>query len=193
VIGDEPNASGVNPKTSPGIANGTGFTGRYFQTLVYTRKFSDDVMGVLQSDFGTQHDALRTFDPATGVNDGPLRTAKWYGLNSYLYWNMTCRTQWGINGEWFRDQGGFRVGQVLPSFGSPNARGLPAGRTGYDGSFYRMTFGPRYYFTPNVYTRVAFLWDWYDGKYNNAGGLKPYDDGTKNYQQAVVFDFVATF
>jgi hypothetical protein len=150
-------------------------------------------MGVLQSDFGTQHDALRDFDPATGANTGGLRTAKWYGLNSYLYWNMTCRCQWGANAEWFRDQGGFRVGGVLPSFGSPNARGLPLARSGYDGSFYRFTFGPRYYFTPNMYTRLAFLWDFYDGKNNNAGGLRPYDDGTKNYQQCLVFDFVNTF
>jgi hypothetical protein len=185
VIGNEPNTSGVNPKTSPGIANGTGFTGRYFQTLVYTRKFSDDVMGVLQSDFGTQHDAF--LDP----NSGASKTAKWYGLNSYLYWNMTCRFQWGANAGWFRDQGGFRVGQVLPSFGSPNARGVTRG-AGYDGSFYRITFGPRYYFTPNMYTRVALLADWYDGK-RNAGGSLPYDDGTKGSQQVVVFDLVATY
>jgi len=193
VIGNEPNLSGVNPKTSSGIAQGTGFTGRYFQTLVYTRKFNDDVMGVLQSDFGTQHDALRDFNPATGLNTGDLRTAKWYGLNSYLYWNMTCRCQWGANAEWFRDQGGFRVCGVLPSFGSPNARGLSLDRHGYDGSFYRFTFGPRYYFTPNVYSRVAFLWDFYDGKNNNPGALRPYDDGTKNYQQCLVLDLVATF
>jgi hypothetical protein len=183
VFGDEPNLSGIHPKTSGGIAQGTGFTSRYFQTLVYTRKFSDDVMGVLQSDFGTQHDAIR--DPG-----GNLRTAKWYGLNGYLYWNMTCRCQWGLNGEWFRDQGGFRVGQVLPSFGSPNARGLA--RANFDGSFYRLTFGPRYYFTPNMYTRIAFLWDWYDGK-KNGGGQYPFDDGTKNYQQCLVFDLVNTF
>jgi hypothetical protein len=140
-------------------------------------------MGVLQSDFGTQHDAIR--DPG-----GNLRTAKWYGLNGYMYWNMTCRCQWGLNGEWFRDQGGFRVGQVLPSFGSPNGRGLA--RANFDGSFYRMTFGPRYYFTPNMYTRIAFLWDWYDGK-KNGKGQYPFDDGTKNYQQILVFDLVNTF
>ena len=34
---------------------------------------------------------------------------------------------------------GFRVGGLLPSFGSPNARGLPLARGGYDGSFYRQT------------------------------------------------------
>jgi hypothetical protein len=106
---------------------------------------------------------------------------------------MTCRCQWGLNGEWFRDQGGFRVGGVLPSFGSPHARGLSLDRSGYDGSFYRVTFGPRYYFTPNVYTRIAALFDWYDGKVNNAGGLRPFDDGQRNHQQVVVFDLVGTF
>jgi len=181
VFGPEPNFTGVNL-----AANGFGYTNRYLQTLVYTRKFSDDVIGVLQSDFGTQHNAL--FDAG-----GNTRTAKWYGLNSYLYWNMTCRCQWGLNGEWFRDQGGFRVGGVLPSFGSPNARGLPLDRSGYDGSFYRVMFGPKYYFTPNIYTRAAFAADWFVGKSRNANALKPFDDGTKDHQQVVVFDLIGTF
>lgn len=187
VFGPEPNFSGVNPSSvvSP-LGTTFGYTSRYLQTLVYTRKFSDDVMGVLQSDFGTQHDALV-----------PGQTAKWYGVNSYLYWNMTCRTQWGLNGEWFRDQGGFRVGQVLPSFGSPNARGLGVSngqtRFGYDGSFYRLMFGPKYYFTPNIYGRAALAADWYVGKNNNPNNQSPYDDGTKDHQQVVVFDLIGTF
>ncbi len=184
VFGPEPNFSGVNPSS----VNGVGYTNRYLQTAVYTRKFSDDVMWVLQSDFGTQHDAVV-----------PGQTAKWYGLNTYLYWNMTCRCQWGLNLEWFRDQGGFRVGQVLPSFGSPNAVGLDQGRgpttlsPGFDGSFYRITFGPRYYFTPNIYTRAALLADWYDGKPDGDTGDAPFDAGTRNHQQIVVFDLVGTF
>ena len=182
VFGPEPNFSGVNPSTGPAPATGTGFTSRYLQTLVYTRKLSDDAMWVLQSDYGEQNHAVAAGD-----------VARWYGLNTYLYWNLTCRFQWGLNGEWFRDEGGFRVGGVLPSFASPNARGLPLTRSGYDGSFYRVTFGPRYYFTPNIYTRVAFLADWYDGKNNNPGGLAPFDDGTKDHQQIMVFDVVGTF
>ena len=178
VFGNEPNFSGVN-FYAPIVL---GYTSRYLQTLVYTRKFSDDVMGVLQSDFGTQHDAV-----VAG------QTAKWYGANGYLYWNMTCRCQWGANFEWFRDQGGFRVGGVLPSFGSPDARGLPLTRSGYDGSFTRFMVGPKYYFTPNIYSRVAFAADWYSGKANNQGGLRPFDDGTKDHQQVVVFDVIATF
>jgi hypothetical protein len=175
VLGNEPNASGVNT-----ASNGFGYTSRYFQTLVYSNKISDDVMLTLQSDFGTQHDAVV-----------PGQTAKWYGINSYLYWNMTCRCQWGMNAEWFRDQGGYRVGQVLPSFGSPNARGLARG--GFDGSFYRFAIGPKYYFTPNLYGRAAFIADVYSGKANNAAGLRPFDDGTKNYQQVLSFDMVWTF
>ncbi|MDX1945759.1 MAG: outer membrane beta-barrel protein [Pirellulaceae bacterium] len=174
VFGPEPNFSQVNLAN-----NGFGYTNRYFQTLVYTRKFSDDVMGVLQSDFGRQEDA---------VTAGSV--ASWYGINSYLYWNMTCRLQWGVNGEWFRDDGGFRVGQVLPSFGSPNARGYARG--GFDGSFYRFMFGPKYFFTPNVYGRAAFVADFYDGD-ANANGDQPFDDGTKDNQQVVAFDLIATF
>ena len=177
VFGPEPNFSGVNPR-----GNGLGYTSRYLQTLVYSNKISDDVNFVLQSDFGTQHDAV-----VAG------RTAKWYGLNSYLYWNLTCRCQWGLNFEWFRDQGGFRVGGLLPSLGSPNARGLSLARSGYDGSFYRLGFGPKYYFTPNLYGRLAVIADAYDGKVNNAGGLRPFDDGLRNHQQVLSFDLVWTF
>jgi hypothetical protein len=175
VYGREPNLSGQGFVPGPNV----GFSTRYLQTLVYSHKFTDDIIGVLQSDYGEQGRAT----PAGG-------NARWYGLNSYLYWNQTCQLQWGLNAEWFRDEGGTRVGQVLPSFGSPNARGFARG-PGYDGSFYRLMFGPKYFFTPNVYGRTALAADWYDGKIP-AGG-RPFDNGTKNYQQVVVFDVVATF
>ena len=178
LVGNEPNFTGTNFNAQTGL----GFTTRYLQTLVWTHQVSDNVQAVLQSDFGTQSDAV-----VAG------KDARWYGLNGYLFWNQTNRFQWGMNGEWFRDQGGFRVGGVLPSFGSPNARGLSLGRSGYDGSFYRFMIGPRYFFNPNMYARVSLACDWYDGKVNNAGGLKPFDDGTKNHQQVMVFDFVTTF
>ena len=82
------------------------------------------------------------------------------------------------------------MGQVLPSFGSPNARGYA--RSGFDGSFYRLMFGPKYFFTPNIYGRAAFAADWYAGD-RNANNEVPFDDGTKNHQQVIVFDLIATF
>lgn len=169
VFGQEPNLSGASG----------GFTFRYLQTLVYANKFSDDVAYYFQTDYGTQEDAVNAGD-----------RAQWYGINQYLYWNMTCRMQWGLGVEWFRDDGGFRVGQALPSLGSPNARGFARG-PGFDGSFYQVTFGPKYYFTPNLYTRVAVRADWYHGE--DVGGQDPFDDGTKTYQQIGVFDLVWTF
>jgi len=170
LFGREPNLSGANG----------GLSTRYLQTLVYTRKFSENVTGVLQSDLGVQGDAT--------PNDS---VARWYGLNTYLYWNQTCRLQWGLNGEWFRDEGGFRVGQALPTIGSPSARGY-AQPVGFDGSFYRVMFGPKYFFTPNLYTRVAVAADYYEGKRNGAGNL-PFDDGQRNHQELAVFDLVWTF
>ena len=150
--------------------------------MVYSNKISDDELLVLESDFGTQSDAV-----AAG------RSAKWYSFAAWYYWNMTCRCQWGVGYEWFRDQGGFRVGGLLPSLGSPDARGLSLARSGYDGSFHRLAIGPKYYFTPNLYGRAAFIADAYDGKVLNAGGLRPFDDGTKNHQQVMSFDLVWTY
>jgi hypothetical protein len=173
IYGNEPNLSGANG----------GFTRRYMQSLVYIKKFSDDIMGVLQSDYGTQNLAT-----ANGQ-------ASWYGLNAYLYWNMTCRCQWGLNGEWFRDDGGFRVGQLLPSVASPGARGWTQNGgavAGFNGSFYRVTFGPRYFITPNMYVRGAALFDQYAGTADAAGGL-PFDNKTKSHQEMCVFDAVWTF
>lgn len=173
ILGNDVNLSGANG----------GFSTRYMQSLVYIKQFSDDITGVLQSDFGTQSQAT-----ANGQ-------AAWYGVNGYLYWNMTCRWQWGLNAEWFRDDGGFRVGTLLPSVASPGARGWtqPGGAVaGFNGSFYRATFGPRYFVTPNFYVRGAALFDAYVGS-TDANGNRPFDDGTKNHQQLGVFDAVWTF
>ena len=166
----EPNLSGANG----------GFSGRWVQTVAYTRNFSDNTAGVLQSDFGVQDQALANGD-----------TASWYGANAYMFWRRTCRLQWGANVEWFRDNGGFRVGQALPSLGSPDARGW-AQPVGFDGDFYRVMFGPRYYFTPNMYGRVAAAADWYRGS-TNGNQAQPFDDGTKDHQQVIAFDFLWTY
>ena len=187
VFGPEPNFSGVNPSShlSPLGTTGTGYTNRYLQTLVYSRKYGDDSMLVLETDFGTQSDAI-----VAG------RSAKWYSAAGWYFWNMQCRCQWGVGYEWFRDQGGFRVGTLLPSFGSPNARGFARptavnGSPGYDGSFHRFAIGPKYFFTPNLYGRAAFIADVYDGQ--SLGGLRPFDDGLRNHQQVMSFDLVWTY
>lgn len=168
-LGQEPSAS----------ATSDGFSTRYLQTMVYTKKFSDDVTGILQSDFGTQDNATKD-----------AGTAKWYGVNSYLLWNQTCRLQWGMEFEWFRDEDGVRVGQALPSSSSPAAQGWVT-PGGFAGNFWMFNIGPKYFLTPNLYSRASFRCDWYNGEKQN--GVSPYDNGAKDHQELVILDVVATF
>jgi hypothetical protein len=177
VFSNEPNESGMNPYSQTGL----GSTPRYLQTLVYTRHWSAYVLTAVQSDFGSQPQALI---------DGGL--AQWYGINTYTYWNLRSRLQWGINLEWFRDQGGFAVGQVLPSLGSPRGRGWSPPGAGFDGSFMRAAVGPRWRWTDAVTVRAAFVADWYAGPRGSAGGF-PFDDGQRTSQQLLVLDLVNAF
>lgn len=146
------------------------FTGRYVQSLVLSKQFNDRLSVVLQSDLGTQSSALARGGPAW-----------WYGVNKYVFYKINECWTWGIRSEWFRDDGGFRVGGFLPTLPDGRLRGLPVARSGFDGSFYEITIGPNYHWNKNLVIRPSWRLDWYDGPLNNAG-LRPYDDGTKRHQ-----------
>jgi hypothetical protein len=159
------------------------FSQRYFQTLVYTRplkKLSDKLTWILQSDFGVQGQATTTG-----------KTARWYGVNQYLYYKKNDIVSWGLGVEWFRDEEGFRVGAPVPSAGSPFARGWPLA-PGFAGNFYQMTVGPRWTPLPNLIVRPNLRWDWYHGT-KNAQGLDPYNNGTLNHQIALYTDVIVHF
>lgn len=159
------------------------FTERYFQTLVYTRplkKISEKLTYIIQSDFGTQAGAT-----STG------HTARWYGVNQYLYYKKNDIVSWGFEYEWFRDEEGFRVTAAVPSPGSPTALGWPRA-PGFAGSFYNLTVGPRWTPKPNLVVRPNFRWDRYTGTLNSEG-LHPYDAGTKNWQVLLATDVIVTF
>ena len=170
------------------------FSPRYLQTLVYSRplrNINEDLTLVLQTDFGTQENAL-----ATG------ESAQWYGVNGYLFWQQNDRWTWGLNFEWFRDDDGFRVGGFLPNFatipagGAPlKPRGLPTDRFGYVGDFYRMSFGPKWSPTLNTIIRPNLYWDFFTGTSPIVGGdfNRPFDDGTKNWQILASIDLILQF
>lgn len=163
-----------------------GFSPRYLQSLVYSNRLTERLTYVAQSDFGSQTNAT-----ATG------HTARWYGLNQYLFFQQTAEWAWGVGGEWFRDEEGFRVGGFLPlpptNDPSIHTRGLSKDRNGYAGSFFDLTFGPRW--TPNTYVvvRPNVRFDWFSGSVNNAGGLKPFDNGNKNSQVLLGIDVILNF
>ena len=102
----------------------------------------------------------------------------------------------GGNFEWFRDEEGFRVGGFLPNtFAVPGSqvRGLSTARSGYRGNFFQITLGPKWTPTKNVLIRPNLRFDWFDGEIDNAGGLKPFDDGLKNAQTIFATDFSILF
>lgn len=137
--------------------------------------------------------------------------SRWYGLNQYIYYKHNNQWSWGFNFEWFRDEEGFRVGGFLPDYpnttnggvsntqgwGSSNATGAFAG--GFAGSFYQMTFGPRWSPFPNVIIRPNARFDWYAGPNGNVTGangvtyLKPYDAGTRSNQGLLMTDLILVF
>jgi hypothetical protein len=159
------------------------FTQRYFQTLVYTRplaKISDKLTYIAQSDFGVQGQAT-----ATG------KTARWYGLNQYLYYKKNDIVSYGVEFEWFRDEEGYRVNAAVPSPGSPAGRGWPLA-PGFAGNFYQTTIGPRWTPLPNLTIRPNLRADWYHGR-KNSQGLDPYNNGTLNHQVAVYTDVIVNF
>lgn len=171
------------------------FSGRYIQSLVYQKtlkNINENLSMVIQSDFGTQERAKSVNNTTPGFAG---RSAQWYGLNSYLFWKQSDAVTWGLNGEWFRDEDGFRVGTLLPPLVGSEFRGLPAGRNGYIGNFYQITFGPRWQPFNNLYIRPNLRWDWFDGTldtFKNTAG-RPYDDGTKNFQFIIGTDVYMLF
>lgn len=164
------------------------FSPRYFQSLVYTKPWNDQLTYVAQCDFGVQKNAL-----ANG------KAAYWYGFNQYWFYKINERITFGLNFEWWRDEEGYRLAGFLPGDApsgiTSHARGFPPDRFGYAGNFYQFTLGPKWYPTAskNCFIRPNLRIDWFDGDVLNPGGLKPYDDGTKNYQTLFITDLAILF
>ncbi|MBL8830076.1 MAG: outer membrane beta-barrel protein [Planctomycetaceae bacterium] len=184
IYGNEPNLDPALPSQRYGVA-APGFTPRYLQSLVYMRPINDCWSYVFQSDFGVQQEPF-------GPNG--RQAAMWYGVNQYAYRKINDCWTWGVNAEWFRDDGGFRVGGFLPNFSNNNnggptgIRGLSPLRSGFDGSFYRVAIGPSYTPTKNLAMRSALVWDWYSGPAGPNGGINslPFLNGSAPSRSQVV-------
>ncbi len=182
----------ANPNADP------QHSGRYFQTLVYTRPITDKINYVAQSDFGTQSDANTASSRLAGTNGG---TARWYGLNQYLFYTYNEKWTWGANFEWFRDEEGYRVGGFLPNLpntsASTNTSGLNPNRSGYIGNFYQVTLGPKWQINKNMFLRPNFRVDWFGGQATNTNAdgspAQPYNDGNKRSQEIIATDFCITY
>lgn len=108
------------------------------------------------------------------------QTAKWYGIDQYLY--MRLNNQWRVGGrfEWFRDEQGTRVGLNRPS--NPNKPPLP-------GSYYSFTYGLNWTPRPNVILRPEMRTDWHDGN----SPVRPFRDGQRQYQLMLGMDAIVRY
>jgi len=141
-----------------GDVNDATSKNRTMYSLVVSHSFTNQLHYVFQHDFGFQQQA-------TAVG----KDAYWYGLNQYMFYDLTNTVSAGIRGEWFRDNNGTRL-----TIGTP-------------GNYFELTAGvnwkPKEWFT----LRPEVRYDWADSTVNT------YDNQTKNHQLEFAMDVVLEF
>ncbi|MEQ8786939.1 MAG: porin [Pirellulaceae bacterium] len=141
-------------------ASGVNYQSRTLISVVATTQLTDNIQSVIQSDIGRQLGG-------SGVTPG--RNAEWYGVNSYLFMQLTDTVKGGLRCEWFRDDDGARVAGV--------GNGNPSGVGGFAGDFYEVSAGVNWSPLGNLIVRPEMRWDWYDP----AAGIaaRPFNDGMR--------------
>ncbi|MEI7995618.1 MAG: porin [Methylococcaceae bacterium] len=141
-----------------GDVNDATSKNRTMYSLVVSHSFTNQLHYVFQHDFGFQQQA-------TAVG----KDAYWYGLNQYMFYDLTNTVSVGIRGEWFRDNNGTRL-----NIGTP-------------GNYFELTAGvnwkPKKWFT----LRPEVRYDWADSTVNT------YDNQTKNHQLELAMDVILEF
>ncbi len=133
----------------------TATTERWVYSVVATHDFSDSLHLLIQHD--------------QGEDTGNVE-ASWYGVNSYITYDVSDNLGVAIRGEWFQDGG--RVTSTT------------ATTAGTD--YYAITGGVNYSVTNWMKVRPEIRYDW-------AGGKNAFDNSTKDDQLLVSIDTVITF
>jgi hypothetical protein len=161
IIGDETTTSGQTSITDR----------RSMYSLVVSHNLSDCTTFVIQHDRGVQDRHA-----ANGGAD-----AQWYGINTYLFHQLSDRVKAGIRYEWFRDDDGTQVA------------GGAVGAGGYlapVGAHYEaVSAGLNYQINDCLLLRPELRYDWQRG----GGAVKAYDDGNDNNQFTLGSDLILRF
>jgi len=143
--GNEPVAF-LGANTFPNVGN------RSIWSNVYTNELNDKLTYVFQNDNGWQFNANTPYS-----NQGQQAgLAQWYGINQYLFYNVSDTVVAGMRFEWFRDNNGYRVA-------APIRNGWVGGPTssGFAGNFYQATWGLNWKPNRNWIIRPELRYDWY--------------------------------
>ena len=125
---------------------------RSIVSTVYSNELSDKLTYVFQNDLGWQFNA----NPATQNIGQAAGLAQWYGINQYMFYNISETLVGGMRLEWFRDNNGTRVINPIRNvlFGGPYG-------SGYAGNFWQATWGLNWKPNNNWIIRPELRYDWY--------------------------------
>ena len=125
---------------------------RSIVSTVYVNELSDKLTYVFQNDLGWQFNA----NPATQNVGQAAGLAQWYGINQYMFYNISDSLVGGMRFEWFRDNNGTRVINPIRNaiFGGPYG-------SGYAGNFWQATWGLNWKPNNNWIIRPELRYDWY--------------------------------
>ena len=100
----------ISGTAGPQSDNNSSFWGIY--SIVGKHNITDKLHLILQHDHGYANNVV-TGNGLMAYNAGnassPLQNAEWYGVNSYLLYDVTDKLSGGIRAEWFRDNNGWRI------------------------------------------------------------------------------------
>ena len=99
----------VTATAGPQADNNSSFWGIY--SIVGKHNITDKLHLILQHDHGFANNVITGNGLMAQANGAAsaLQNAEWYGINSYLLYDVTDKLGAGIRAEWFRDNNGFRV------------------------------------------------------------------------------------
>lgn len=180
------NLTGTYGATSERSSTGWGM-----YSMVFKHNLLDNLHMVLQHDHGYADGVLL---------NGSIKDAEWYGLNSYLMYDITDKLGAGIRAEWFRDNAGFRVcspGRVSAatndSYGTAVSSAASYLSSCQPASYYAITAGVNYKPFKWLNLRPNVRYDWVDGHDAATGtAYKPFGNG-KDAQLLVSADVTITF
>lgn len=161
---------------------------RHFVSLLFQQQLTDRLRYIVQPDFGYQEGARVV------VNMAPMTitfdTAKWYGINQYLIYQLTPQLAAGLRMEWFRDQDHSRLAVPIQF--------NPGGSTFRGGDYVAVTAGLNWKPTNQICLRPEIRWDWSNFRGNGAvpggnAGMRAFDDGHSSQQWTLAMDVILSF
>lgn len=149
-----------------------GLNNRSVYSFVFSNQLTEHIKYVFQHDFGVQ--ANEEIDVA-----GNPDSAKWYGINQYLFYEYSECVTFGTRVEWFRDQDNARV------------LGIPDEATVAGGNYFGLSLGANYKFARKFTLRPEIRYDWSDVVPPGSVGM--YDGFSDDDQFTMATDLIFRF